>query len=361
MFTELSIQFSRPPSYILGTICRGVKNYVDIYSGALVLSFPTYLNTVDMLLRPSRRKPQNMPFVKLDTGILNSTLWVGFDARNVFITALLMAEPREITEPTPQLKVQAIEPTGFVVPPGWYGFVKAAGIGIVRQSGIDRDRGMAALEELGDPDTESRSAEYEGRRLVRVNGGFVVLNYMKYRERDETNAQRCRRYRERQKKLLETHSVDRSDTPCRQVFDMHAEAEAEAEAEVKSSTGFKSIAKGRVLGASVETSKGTPSGLNELQYAGRLMEEIKMPHTPQNLRHVAAGIAAEASQRGGLAQAYDFLLEQARAEIERKGTVSGFWFQDAKWREKKKTEKGSGILNVNGADIKRRAAEKLKK
>ena len=36
-----------------------------------------------------------MAFVKLDTGILKSTLWMEMAQRNVFLTALLMAEPRE--------------------------------------------------------------------------------------------------------------------------------------------------------------------------------------------------------------------------------------------------------------------------
>src|SRR5271166_6150088 len=133
-----------------------------------------------------------MPFVKLDTRILHSTLWFERDARELFITALLMAEPREITEPSPQLKVDAIEYTGFEVPPGWYGFVPAAGIGIIRQAGMDRDHGMRALAELGSPDIESRSKDFEGRRLVRVDGGFVVLNFVKYRDRDTTTAVRSK-------------------------------------------------------------------------------------------------------------------------------------------------------------------------
>lgn len=149
-----------------------------------------------------------MPFVKLDTRILQSTLWFERDARELFITALLMAEPREIMEPALQLKVDAIEETGFVVPPGWYGFVPAAGIGIIRQAGIDRDAGMKALEELGSPDKESRSSDFEGRRLVRVDGGYVILNYIKYRERDTTSANRNRRWRQKQREQKEARIAE---------------------------------------------------------------------------------------------------------------------------------------------------------
>src|SRR3990167_7998881 len=83
-----------------------------------------------------------------------------------------------------------------MVPPGWYGFVPAAGIGIIRRALVtDLEAGMVALEQLGSPEPESRSQEFEGRRLVRVDGGYVALNYDKYRERDLSAADRQRRYR----------------------------------------------------------------------------------------------------------------------------------------------------------------------
>src|SRR2546425_12984085 len=59
-------------------------------------------------------------FIKLDSGILASTVWVDLPARNVFLTALLMAEPYELAEPTAQLQVDALESTGWTVPAGWY-------------------------------------------------------------------------------------------------------------------------------------------------------------------------------------------------------------------------------------------------
>lgn len=62
--------------------------------------------------------------------------------------------------------------------------IEAAGIGIITRSGVEREPGMVALETLGKPEAESRSTEYEGRRLVRVDGGYVALNYMHYREKD---------------------------------------------------------------------------------------------------------------------------------------------------------------------------------
>lgn len=138
-----------------------------------------------------------MAFVKLDTGILNSTLWVERECRDVFITALLMAEPFEAETPMEQFEVHSLKTTGFVVPPGWYGLVRAAGVGICRMAMISPQEGLQALERLGAPDPESRSKDFDGRRLVRVDGGFIVLNFMKYRDRDYTSATRSKRYRER--------------------------------------------------------------------------------------------------------------------------------------------------------------------
>jgi hypothetical protein len=143
-------------------------------------------------------------FVKLDCGILDSSLWQLDPDRILFLTALCMAKPHELTERVPQLYVTKLEETGWKVPPGWYGFVEASPTAIIGRANLDRDpkRSLEALEALGQPEVESRSAEYEGRRLVRINGGFIVLNFMRDREKDyrKLNAERQKRYRERQKR-----------------------------------------------------------------------------------------------------------------------------------------------------------------
>ena len=140
-----------------------------------------------------------MAFVKLDCGILDSTLWIERECREVFITSLLMGLPIELTEPMAQIAIGSLDHTGFTVPPGWYGFVAASGPGIVRRALVDHDVGMIALAKLGDPDPESRSKDFEGRRLIRVDGGFIILNFMTYREKDASNADRQKRWRQRQK------------------------------------------------------------------------------------------------------------------------------------------------------------------
>ena len=174
-----------------------------------------------------------MAFVKLDTGLLRSSLWVDRDQRSLFVTALLMAEPFEVKQQLAQIAVRSLDETGWYVPAGWYGMVGAAGVGIVRADGIDREQGLAALEALGAPDFESRSQDHDGRRLVRVNGGYLVLNYMKYRDYDHTAAERQQRLRDRKKaKHPAVTSASHAVTECDITQPSHiADADADAETE----------------------------------------------------------------------------------------------------------------------------------
>ena len=169
-----------------------------------------------------------MPFVKIDCGMVNSTIWYDHDARILFLTALLMAEPREYSEPVPELDIRENEPTGWCAPAGWYGFVPSSAQGIIsRAGGVDVDAGYAALDRLRSPEKGSRSPLHDGRRMIRVDGGYLVLNYDRYRQRDYTNA-------ERQKRLRDRRNALRNGGDALQGRDVtQAEAEAEAEAEEK--------------------------------------------------------------------------------------------------------------------------------
>jgi hypothetical protein len=175
-----------------------------------------------------------MPFVKLDCGMLDSSIWPDKPARDLFITALLMAHPAQFNSPQAQLNVNSLEETGWIAPPGWYGFVEAAGPGIVDRAKLPIQEGMEALKRLGSPDPDSRTAAHEGRRLIRINGGYLVLNFFIYRDRDYTNAIRQRRHR--QKKVTVNQQVSQTVAPhsdpkrngVTSLSVTHTEAEAEA-------------------------------------------------------------------------------------------------------------------------------------
>lgn len=178
-----------------------------------------------------------MAFVKLDTGILNSTLWIERDQREVFITALLMAEPREFSNPTRQIEVGRLEFTEFEAPPGWYGFVPAASVGIINRAGVEREAGMEALRKMGEPEIDSRSKEFEGRRMIRIDGGFLILNFMKYRDKDHTAAKRQQRLRDRRKALLDATS-HRNDDESRRDNTLPERNITEADSRVQSADGI---------------------------------------------------------------------------------------------------------------------------
>jgi hypothetical protein len=177
-----------------------------------------------------------MPFVKLDSGILNSSLWLDIPAREVFITALLMAEPHELLEPAPQIEVRSLGLTGWSVPAGWYGHVPAAGVGIIRRAGVDLEAGYEALQRLGEPEADSRSHDHGGRRLVRVDGGYLVLNFIRYREKDVSGAERQRRWRDRKRNALR----DGGDA-LHNALETQAEAEAEAYVQKTDSSASASV------------------------------------------------------------------------------------------------------------------------
>lgn len=169
-----------------------------------------------------------MGFVKLDCAILDSTVYIDRDVRDVFITALLMAVPRDFDEDITGLNISDLAPSGFVIPRGFYGMVEASGPGIIRRAGLDQAAGMKALEALCNPETESRSRDFDGRRMVRIDGGYLILNYGKYRERDYGAAERMRALRARRKSNGVTpNGYDVTPNTSRTVT--HAEAEAEAE------------------------------------------------------------------------------------------------------------------------------------
>ncbi len=154
-----------------------------------------------------------MPFVKLDCEIRSSSLWMDCppEARLVFITMLTMAEPFVLEGPAQQLPVDSLKPTGRMVPPGEYGMTRATSPAITRESNLPRADVESALRILESPDPKSRSQAFEGRRVARVDGGYLVLNYAAYRERDYTAAARMRRHRA--KKKANGDGVTRNVTP----------------------------------------------------------------------------------------------------------------------------------------------------
>jgi hypothetical protein len=116
-----------------------------------------------------------MGFTKLDSGIVDSSIWSEPEStRVVWVTFLAKSDS--------------------------HGFVGASYSGMMRACNVSKEKFDAAILTLESPDDDSRTPDYDGRRIERVEGGWVVLNYKKYREyshSDHPEAVRKREYRSR--------------------------------------------------------------------------------------------------------------------------------------------------------------------
>lgn len=128
-------------------------------------------------------------YTKLFHEILDSTVWQSPAATKIVWITMLAMTDRD-------------------------GVVLASVPGLAHRAGVSREECQAALETFSKPDPDSRSQEFEGRRIERVDGGWRLLNHSKYREmmsleeRREYQRQAQARYRQK-KKAVEASGGDR--------------------------------------------------------------------------------------------------------------------------------------------------------
>lgn len=149
-----------------------------------------------------------MQYVKLFSSILHSTIWrEALPTKVVWITLLVMADKE--------------------------GEVHASIPGIAATAGVTVEECRAAIKSFLSPDPDSRTKDFDGRRLEEIDGGWQLLNHAKYRHllskenRRERDAERQRRRRQRQR---DSHAPSRSVTLCH-TKSRQAEAETDSEAE----------------------------------------------------------------------------------------------------------------------------------
>lgn len=96
-------------------------------------------------------------FTKLWSSITDSSIWFEpNEVRLTWITMLAMADAK--------------------------GFVSASILGLANRARVDLESCKEALSRLSSPDPHSRTKDNEGRRIEEVDGGWMILNYTKYRE-----------------------------------------------------------------------------------------------------------------------------------------------------------------------------------
>jgi hypothetical protein len=151
-------------------------------------------------------------YTKLFGSILESTVWLEPPpTKVVWITLMAMAD-RD-------------------------GQIEASVPGLAKRAVVSRQECERALAVFLAPDPDSRTPDFEGRRIEVVPGGWRLLNYDSYRFRAsqadvrEKTAARVRRHRQRKKRSVTGNA---SVTPVTRGNDIaEAEAEAEASAEAK--------------------------------------------------------------------------------------------------------------------------------
>ncbi len=127
-------------------------------------------------------------FVKLDSGILASSVWSEpIETRIVWITILAMADRG--------------------------GFVAASLSGVQRAANLPIEDVEKAIQTLQSPDTDSRTSAHEGRRIEKIEGGWIILNYSMYREKQYKESQK-EAAREGMRRLREERKREQLDEPA---------------------------------------------------------------------------------------------------------------------------------------------------
>lgn len=153
----------------------------------------------------------SMTFTKLFSSITESTIWVEDDqTRLVWITMLAMADRK--------------------------GRVWASVPGLANRARVPDESVRSALQKFLSPDPDSRTKDYEGRRIEEIDGGWRLLNHEKYREirDDEAVRESKRRYINKRRKAERVENVERSRPPSNQ-----AEADADTDKQVQPALGLE--------------------------------------------------------------------------------------------------------------------------
>jgi hypothetical protein len=106
-----------------------------------------------------------MGYAKLFSSITESSLWSEpKEVRLLFVTMLAKADAG--------------------------GFIEASALGLARVANLSISEVEAGLTALENPDPHSKNPDNDGRRIMKVPGGWAVLNYEQYRNRQSEEERR---------------------------------------------------------------------------------------------------------------------------------------------------------------------------
>ena len=138
-------------------------------------------------------------FTKLFGSIVHSTVWrEDMPTKVVWITMLALADRN--------------------------GRVLVSVPGLADAARVPLEDTVASLAKLSSPDEWSRTKQHEGRRIEEIDGGWLLLNYMKYREQRDADERRMK-----VRDAVQRHREKKAREVAVTAGKHNAEAEAEAE------------------------------------------------------------------------------------------------------------------------------------
>jgi hypothetical protein len=129
-------------------------------------------------------------YAKLFSSIIHSSIWCeDSDTKVVWITLLAMAD--------------------------FDGHVEASHGGLAKAAGLPLEKVQMALDKFYAPDPDSMNQDNEGRRVAKVDRGWLVLNYTEFRERKSKEYTRGqdRQRQQKHRSVTPCHAPSRSVTP----------------------------------------------------------------------------------------------------------------------------------------------------
>lgn len=144
-------------------------------------------------------------YTKLFNSILASTIWEEDDkTRIVWITLLAMADK--------------------------FGVADGSVPGIATLARVTQADCQKALAKLQAPDKDSRSDEYEGRRIRKIDGGWLILNHEKYRAKiDDDERREYLRVKKAESRRRLAAGVNASQQPSKKSTQAEAEPDPDPE------------------------------------------------------------------------------------------------------------------------------------
>lgn len=218
-------------------------------------------------------------FTKIFSSILDSTIWFEpWPIKGVWITMLTMADQ--------------------------YGNVHASVPGLAKRATVTIEECEQALAKFLAPDAYSRTPDHEGRRIEVMEGGWHLLNYLRYRDMRDEDARREQNRVAQQKHRMSAKNADsqQENLTVSKVSEnvskkgpMSAQAEAEAYTE-KESTPLSP--QGGTPGDASTLLPMEPAPKAKRQRKGKYQSEDIAPENAEYLQKVYERIPAEHPNTG---------------------------------------------------------------